>query len=94
MPTSADQVGVVRLRQLQSPLLPSLRFTPSLAGLRRRGAPAGAVPWGQSGHPDSPHYVDQAEKLYSKREMKNTWWKKADLLDHVESEKAFRWPRK
>jgi len=52
------------------------------------------VPWGQSGHPDSPHYVDQAEKLYSKREMKNTWWKKADLLDHVESEKAFRWPRK
>ena len=51
------------------------------------------TPWGQSGHADSPHYVDQAEKLYSRREMKNTWWKKADLLEHVESEKAFRWPR-
>ena len=51
------------------------------------------TPWGQSGHADSPHYVDQAEKLYSRREMKNTWWKKADLLEHVESEKAFRWPQ-
>jgi acyl-homoserine-lactone acylase len=51
------------------------------------------TPWGQSGHPDSPHYVDQAEKLYSRREMKNTWWKKADLLEHVESEKTLRWPQ-
>jgi len=51
------------------------------------------TPWGQSGHADSPHYVDQAEKLYSKRDMKPTWWMKADLLEHVESEKAFRWPR-
>ena len=52
------------------------------------------TPWGQSGHADSPHYVDQAEKLYSRREMKNTWWKKADLLEHVESQKTFRWPGK
>ena len=51
------------------------------------------TPWGQSGHADSPHYVDQAEKLYSKRDMKPTWWKKADLLEHVESEKTFRWPK-
>jgi len=50
------------------------------------------TPWGQSAHPDSPHYVDQAEKLYSKREMKNTWWDKKALLEHVESEKTFRWP--
>jgi len=51
------------------------------------------TPWGQSAHPESPHYVDQAEKLYSKREMKNTWWKKEDLLRNVESEKTFRWPK-
>ena len=51
------------------------------------------TPWGQSAHPDSPHYVDQAEKLYSKREMKPTWWKKSDLLEHVESEKTFSWPK-
>ena len=51
------------------------------------------TPWGQSGHADSPHYVDQAEKLYSKRDMKPTWWKKADLLEHVESEKTFSWPK-
>ena len=37
--------------------------------------------------------IDQAEKLYSKREMKNTWWKKDDLLRHVESQKTFRWPK-
>ena len=51
------------------------------------------TPWGQSAHPESGHFVDQAEKLYSKREMKNTWWKKDDLLRHVESQKTFRWPK-
>jgi acyl-homoserine-lactone acylase len=51
------------------------------------------TPWGQSAHADSPHYVDQAEKLYSKREMKNTWWRKEDLLENVESQRTFRWPR-
>jgi acyl-homoserine lactone acylase PvdQ len=43
--------------------------------------------WGQSGDPDSPHYLDQAEKLYAERKFKPTWFKKDDLLPHVESEK-------
>ena len=50
------------------------------------------TPWGQSGHPDSPHYVDQAEKLYSKREMKPTWTKPADLAEHTESTRQLRYP--
>lgn len=44
-----------------------------------------ACAWGQSGHPDSPHYVDQAEKLFSKRELKPTFWKKDDLMKNLES---------
>ncbi|MCC6794993.1 MAG: penicillin acylase family protein [Candidatus Hydrogenedentes bacterium] len=45
-------------------------------------------PWGQSGDPASKHYVDQAEQLYGKRQMKPTWWKKEELLadpNNVES---------
>jgi acyl-homoserine lactone acylase PvdQ len=43
------------------------------------------IPWGQSGDPASLHYMDQGEKLYSKRQMKPTWWSEAELLQHVES---------
>ena len=34
------------------------------------------VAWGQSADPESPHYVDQSEKLYANRKMKPTWFKK------------------
>jgi len=44
------------------------------------------VNWGQSGDPASPHYLDQAEKLYAERKFKPTWFRKEDLLQHVESE--------
>jgi penicillin amidase len=47
------------------------------------------TPWGQSGHADSPHHVDQAEKLYGPRVMKPTWWDPAELADHVESTRTF-----
>ncbi len=43
------------------------------------------TPWGQSGDHDSPHYMDQGEKLYSKRQLKPCWWSKAELMEHVES---------
>lgn len=46
------------------------------------------IPWGQSGDPNSPHYMDQGEQLYSKRRMKPTWWARTDLLQHVESKKV------
>ena len=50
------------------------------------------TPWGQSAHPDSPHYVDQAEGLYAKREMKPTWSNQEELADHTESTKTFAYP--
>ena len=40
---------------------------------------------GRDADPHSPHYMDQGEKLYSKRHMKPTWWSEADLMQHVES---------
>lgn len=46
------------------------------------------VNWGQSGDPHSPHYVDQAEKLFSTRTFKPTWFRKEDLLRNLESEKV------
>jgi len=50
------------------------------------------TPWGQSAHPDSPHHVDQGEKLYSPRRMKSTWWDEAELARHVESTRRFTFP--
>lgn len=43
------------------------------------------TPWGQSADPASPHYMDQGEKLYSKRRMKPTWWTKEELTPNVKS---------
>jgi len=45
------------------------------------------INWGQSGDPNSPHYMDQGEKLYAQRKFKPTWFKKEDLLQHIESQK-------
>jgi len=43
------------------------------------------VPIGQSDRSDSPHYTDQAEKLFSPRKMKPSWWLPEDLAKHIES---------
>jgi len=43
------------------------------------------VPLGQSNRPDSPHYCDQAEKAFSPRRMKSTWWTPEELAGHIES---------
>jgi acyl-homoserine-lactone acylase len=50
------------------------------------------VAWGQSGDPNSPHYVDQSEQLYSPRKFKPTWFRKEDLLPHVESQEVLTIP--
>lgn len=44
-----------------------------------------APPIGQSDRPDSPHYRDQAEKVFSKRIMKPTWWTPEELAKNIES---------
>jgi acyl-homoserine lactone acylase PvdQ len=50
------------------------------------------VPLGQSDHPESPHFDDQAEKLFSHGKMKPTYFlDKADLMNHVESTKVLQW---
>lgn len=46
------------------------------------------TPWGQSGNPASPHYADQAQHLYSKRELKPSWFTHEEILTHKESEKV------
>jgi acyl-homoserine-lactone acylase len=46
------------------------------------------TPWGQSGHTDSPHYADQAQHLYSVREMKPTWFTREEILAHHASEQV------
>ena len=42
------------------------------------------IPWGQSLDPNSPHHVDQGEKLYAKRQFKQVWMSEAALKPHVE----------
>jgi len=49
-------------------------------------------PIGQSDHPDSPHFRDQAKKLLSKSKMKSAWFHKDDLLrGHVRSSYALEY---
>ena len=48
------------------------------------------IPWGQSADPESPHYMDQGERLYSKREFKPTWFTKEEVLQHLESKKVLQ----
>jgi acyl-homoserine lactone acylase PvdQ len=43
------------------------------------------VPIGQSDRADSAHYHDQAEKLFSRRKLKQTWWLPKDLARHIRS---------
>ena len=43
------------------------------------------LPVGESDRPESPHYRDQAEKAFSPRQLKSTWWMPEQLKDHIES---------
>ncbi len=42
-------------------------------------------PIGESDHPDSPFYCDQAERLFSPSRMKPTWYAPEELAKHVYS---------
>ena len=39
------------------------------------------LPWGQSDDPDSPHYMDQGEELFSRRKLKPTWFEFDELQE-------------
>jgi acyl-homoserine lactone acylase PvdQ len=51
------------------------------------------LPLGESDHPDSKHFDDQAEKLFAPGKMKSTYFlDKEELLKHVESKKVLHRP--
>ena len=43
------------------------------------------LPTGQSDRPESPHYRDQAETVFSDRSLKPSWWLPEDLAGNIES---------
>ena len=43
------------------------------------------LPIGQSDRQESPHFDDQAEKLFSTRNLKPTWWRPEELKPHIVS---------
>ncbi len=43
------------------------------------------TPFGQSDRPDSPHFADQAEKLFSRSRFKPTWFQPDALKGHIVS---------
>ena len=43
------------------------------------------LPVGQSDRPDSPHYRDQAETVFSERTLRPSWWLPEDLVHHIAS---------
>jgi acyl-homoserine lactone acylase PvdQ len=47
------------------------------------------LPYGQSEHPDSPHYNDQA-RMHSRREAKRFWFTPAEILAHTEAVRGRR----
>jgi acyl-homoserine lactone acylase PvdQ len=51
------------------------------------------TPWGESDHPDSLHYLDQAEKLFGRKLLKPTWFQREDLLggNNIESTMTLEW---
>ena len=51
------------------------------------------TPWGQSGHSDSPHYMDQGEGLYGPRKMKPSWWDPTELKQHTKTTKVLTYTK-
>jgi acyl-homoserine lactone acylase PvdQ len=50
------------------------------------------LPVGQSDWAASPHYDDQAERLFSNRELKPSWWLPEDLAGNVSSRTVLDYP--
>ncbi len=51
------------------------------------------IPLGESDHPDSKHFDDQAEKLFSRSQMKSTYFlNRKELEKHVERRERLRYP--
>jgi len=69
------------------------QICPTVVVLREGGVVSfSAPPFGQSDDPDSPHYTDQTEKLFSRGRLKPTWYDKTELLKHLRSERTLSSP--
>jgi acyl-homoserine lactone acylase PvdQ len=69
------------------------QICPTVVVLREQGVVSfSAPPFGQSNDPDSPHYTDQTEKLFSRGRLKPTWYDKTELLKHLRSERTLTLP--
>jgi len=77
-----DEHGISYARSGQS--------CPTIVFLKQPVTSYSAVPYGQSEHPDSPHYIDQAEKLFQHKQLKPTWFQKEELLKNLESQKTLK----
>jgi len=49
------------------------------------------LPLGQSDRNTSPHYDDQAEKLFSSRELKSSWWTPEELSGNIKSRTVLKY---
>jgi len=72
-----DENGISYARSGQS--------CPTVVILKQPVTSYSAVPYGQSEKPNSPHFVDQAEKLFNKKKLKPTWFQKEELMTNLES---------
>jgi acyl-homoserine lactone acylase PvdQ len=50
------------------------------------------LPLGQSDRENSPHFDDQAEKLFSNRQMKSSWWMPEELKHNIKSRTRLNYP--
>jgi acyl-homoserine-lactone acylase len=48
------------------------------------------IPWGQSADPESPHFMDQGEKLFSQRKFKPVYRSREALMEHATSERVLK----
>jgi acyl-homoserine lactone acylase PvdQ len=97
----AESAGLTTLRSVQyGPKRPDLtrwarggQTSTGITALTRPIQSWTCAPLGQSDRPDSPHFSDQAEKAFSLRRMKPTWWTPKELSGHIESRTVIDGPR-
>ena len=86
----SEEITTLRAMQSEAPDAHGLRWVtagqrqPSLTIFSNPIQSFTSAPFGQSDHPESPHYSDQA-RLLSERRLKSTYFNRDELLKHVES---------
>ncbi|MGA3156651.1 MAG: penicillin acylase family protein [Steroidobacteraceae bacterium] len=88
--SGSEEITTLRAMQSEAPDAQGLRWVtggqrqPTLTVFSIPIQSFTSAPFGQSDHPESPHYSDQA-RLLSERRLKSTYFNRDDLLKHVES---------